>query len=88
MAAEFCLRVSLSRVLSLMMEAVRTSETSVDNHFTRQYNPEDSSEHAVKSYDMGPTALLPLPRQLCYGFSSPLKIHRPRSGGIYVRVIS
>jgi hypothetical protein len=26
------------------MEAVRTSETSVDNHFTRQYNPEDSSE--------------------------------------------
>jgi hypothetical protein len=29
---------------SLIMEAVRTSETSVDNHFTRQYNPEDSSE--------------------------------------------
>jgi hypothetical protein len=28
-----------------MMEAVRTSETSVDNLFTRQYNPEDSSEH-------------------------------------------
>jgi hypothetical protein len=26
------------------MEAVRTSETSVGNHFTRQYNPEDSSE--------------------------------------------
>jgi hypothetical protein len=24
------------------MEAVRTSETSVDNHFTRQYNPEDT----------------------------------------------
>jgi hypothetical protein len=31
-----------------MMEAVRTSETSVDNHFTRQYNPEDSSEHQIK----------------------------------------
>jgi hypothetical protein len=30
-----------------MMEAVRTSETSVDNQFTRQYNPEDSSEHRV-----------------------------------------
>jgi hypothetical protein len=29
------------------MEAVRTSETSVDNHFTRQYNPEDSSEHQI-----------------------------------------
>jgi hypothetical protein len=29
---------------SLMMEVVRTSETSVDNHFTRQYIPEDNSE--------------------------------------------
>jgi hypothetical protein len=29
---------------SLMMEAARTSETSVDNHFTRQYIPEDNSE--------------------------------------------
>jgi hypothetical protein len=28
-----------------MMEAVRASETSVDNHFTWQYNPEDNSEH-------------------------------------------
>jgi hypothetical protein len=28
-----------------MMKAVRTSETSVDNHFTRQYIPEDNSEH-------------------------------------------
>jgi hypothetical protein len=28
-----------------MMEAVRTSETSVDNHFTQQYNPEDNSEN-------------------------------------------
>jgi hypothetical protein len=31
-----------------MMEAARTSETSVDNHFTRQYNPEDSSENYVQ----------------------------------------
>jgi hypothetical protein len=31
-----------------MMGAVRTSETSVDNHFTRQYNPEDSSEHHTR----------------------------------------
>jgi hypothetical protein len=30
------------------MEAVRTSETSVDNHFTRQYNPEDNSEHRTR----------------------------------------
>jgi hypothetical protein len=33
---------------SLMMEAVRTSETSVDNHFTRQYIPEDNSENLRK----------------------------------------
>jgi hypothetical protein len=33
-----------------MMEAVRTSETSVDNHFTRQYIPEDNSEGM--SYDL------------------------------------
>jgi hypothetical protein len=30
-----------------MMEAVRTSETSVDNHFTRQYIPEDNSEQYI-----------------------------------------
>jgi hypothetical protein len=31
-----------------MMEAVRTSETSVDNHFTRQYITEDNSEHHAR----------------------------------------
>jgi hypothetical protein len=30
-----------------MMEAVRTSETSVDNHFTRQYIPEDNSDQDI-----------------------------------------
>jgi hypothetical protein len=30
------------------MEAVRTSETSVDNYFTRQYIPEDNSEHDIE----------------------------------------
>jgi hypothetical protein len=34
--------------ISLMMEVVRTSETSVDNHFTRQYIPEDNSEHHTR----------------------------------------
>jgi len=29
------------------MEAVRTSETSVDNHFTRQYIPENNSEQKL-----------------------------------------
>jgi hypothetical protein len=33
-----------NRISSLMMEAARTSETSVDNYFTRQYIPEDNSE--------------------------------------------
>jgi hypothetical protein len=27
-----------------MMEAARTSETSVDNYFTRQYTPQANSE--------------------------------------------
>jgi hypothetical protein len=32
--------------------------------------------HAVKYYDMGSTALLLLRRMACYGFLSPLEIHR------------
>jgi hypothetical protein len=32
------------RGIALMMEAERTSETSIDIYFTRQYNPEDKSE--------------------------------------------
>jgi hypothetical protein len=30
--------------IALIMEAARTSETLVDNYFTRQYVPEDKSE--------------------------------------------
>jgi hypothetical protein len=30
------------------MEAVRTSGTSVDNYFTRQYIPEDNSGHHTR----------------------------------------
>jgi hypothetical protein len=37
-------RVKMQNNISGMMEAVRTSETSVDNYFTRQYIPEDNSE--------------------------------------------
>jgi hypothetical protein len=33
-----------------MMEAARTSEMSVDNHFTRQYIPEDNSEHGTEVF--------------------------------------
>jgi hypothetical protein len=32
------------RFIALMMEAARTSETSVYNYFTLQYIPEDNSE--------------------------------------------
>jgi hypothetical protein len=41
-----------------MMEAARTSETSVDNYFTRQYIPENNSElhtrrrENLKSHDV------------------------------------
>jgi hypothetical protein len=31
-----------------MMEAVRATETSVDNYFTQQYIPEDNSEHHTR----------------------------------------
>jgi hypothetical protein len=36
-----------------MMEAARTSETSVDNYFTWQYIPEDKSE--LQKYSKSPT---------------------------------
>jgi hypothetical protein len=32
------------KIIALMMEAARTSETSVENYFTRQYIPEDKSK--------------------------------------------
>jgi hypothetical protein len=35
---------------ALIMEAARTSETLVDNYFTRQYIPEDKSEHLIFSF--------------------------------------
>jgi hypothetical protein len=37
----YCRAASIIRA---MMEAARTSETSVDNYFTWQYIPEDKSE--------------------------------------------
>jgi hypothetical protein len=36
--------VSEIRAASITRDAARTSETSVDNYFTRQYIPEDNSE--------------------------------------------
>jgi hypothetical protein len=38
------IQICFQECTALMMEAARTSETSVDNYFTRQYIPEDRSE--------------------------------------------
>jgi hypothetical protein len=40
---EYEVQICLLGCTALMMEAARTSETSVDNYFTRQYIPEDKS---------------------------------------------
>jgi hypothetical protein len=42
------------------MEAVRTSETSVDNHFKRQYIPEDNSEHHTRRRENLKSQICPL----------------------------
>jgi uncharacterized protein (DUF1499 family) len=36
--------IRTASIITAMMKAVRTSGTSVDNYFTRQYIPEDKSE--------------------------------------------
>jgi hypothetical protein len=43
---------------SLMMEAARTSGTSVYNYFTRQYIPEDNSERNIIIPDDGGSTYL------------------------------
>jgi hypothetical protein len=40
----FQTRIPYVRFQASIIRAVRTSETSVDNHFTQQYIPEDNSE--------------------------------------------
>jgi hypothetical protein len=42
---------SIIREIALLMEAARTSETSVDNCFTRQYIPEDKSELHTRRHE-------------------------------------
>jgi hypothetical protein len=44
---EYEVQICLLGCTALMMEGTRTSETSVDNYFTRQYIPEDKSEHSI-----------------------------------------
>jgi hypothetical protein len=40
--------VHAASIIARMMEAARTSETSVDNYFRRQYIPEDISELHIR----------------------------------------
>jgi hypothetical protein len=47
--------VRAASIIKAMMNAVRTSETSVNNYFTRQYIPEDKSE-LQSNEDLGKTA--------------------------------
>jgi hypothetical protein len=46
------------------MEAARTSETSVDNYFTRQYIPEDNSELQANICMSGPNMNVIFPSSL------------------------
>jgi hypothetical protein len=49
-----------------MMETARTSETSVDNYFTRQYIPEDNSEFMSVSFSIHSRgSSLPQVHRLC-----------------------
>jgi hypothetical protein len=52
-----------------MMEAVRTSETSVDNHFTRQYIPGENSEHHTRRRENLKSHLL----NMAFAYSIPLQ---------------
>jgi hypothetical protein len=58
---------------ALMMEAARTSETSVDNYFTRQYIPEDKSE-----LHNSPTFVLSLSHTHTHTHIFILSVSRPR----------
>jgi hypothetical protein len=49
--------VRAASIIALMMEAAFTSETSVDNYFTRKYIPEDKSELHTRPLDGGSTNL-------------------------------
>jgi hypothetical protein len=46
----FQVLTAASMMFRVVFWCVRTSETSVENNFTRQYIPEDNSEHKCTSY--------------------------------------
>jgi hypothetical protein len=59
-------KITVDRPSSLMMEAVRTSETSVDNYFSRQYIPEDNSELHTRRRENMKSHTIELCLQYCY----------------------
>jgi hypothetical protein len=65
-----------------MMEAVRTSETSVDNHFTRQYNPEDNSEHHTRRRENLKSHKNPKVHHRIHNSSPPNDYHKIFSWGV------
>jgi hypothetical protein len=67
-----------------MMEAVRTSETSVDNHFTRQYIPEDNSEQVNDRYNTGPSVSQFLVSPLSSVSLSDMRIELQRALAFFV----
>jgi hypothetical protein len=65
------------RLLPLLMKAARTSETSVDNYFTRQYIPEDKSERTARLLvtvvlqpETRPSVYVPLTTAMCWTLCS------------------
>jgi hypothetical protein len=64
-----------------MMKAVRTSETSVDNNFTRQYIPENNSEHQVLN-KLGPGLFINDDMKFKYIFANYRSYAEPLSDGL------
>jgi hypothetical protein len=67
-----------------MMEAVPTSETSVDNHFTRQYNPEDNSEHHSPSASLSIANLIWADSGMNPGLRKGEYLLNVKAGGTYI----
>jgi hypothetical protein len=58
-----------------MMEAVRTSETSVDNYFTRQYIPEDNSERIFSSQVLNVSRIVCMNQTAVFSLSSACELN-------------
>jgi hypothetical protein len=71
-------------LIALMMEAARISETSIDSYFTRQYIPEDKSDHSSPWWWRKHEPLKRRSTIILHGSTSQktnLNTHRPDYGG-------